>query len=266
MAIGPVQLIALGFDKPDFQGEIVDELERLRGSDMVRVIDALVVYKDANGEVVALKGSQLSKDEAEEFGAVVGGLLGLGAAGEEGMVAGAMAGAEAASDGVDVFSEEEAWDVLEELPNDAAAALILLEHRWAIGSGTPSCVPEASASPRASSARSTSWRWGSSSPRRPKRSRLPKPGRNRPRSRSSKGGTLMMPGRRVARRTARRTSRRMASQMSRKLHRRPPHHRRPPLPAPQDEMAELQQLAQMKEQGILTEEEFAAKKKQILGI
>jgi hypothetical protein len=31
-----------------------------------------------------------------------------------------------------VFDEEEAWDVLEELPNDAAAALILLEHRWAI--------------------------------------------------------------------------------------------------------------------------------------
>ena len=31
-------------------------------------------------------------------------------------------------------------------------------------------------------------------------------------------------------------------------------------------MAQIQQLAQMKEQGILTEEEFAAKKKQILGI
>jgi len=109
MTIGPVQLIALGFDKPDFQGEIIEELERLRGSDTIRVIDALVVYKDADGEVAALKGSQLSKEEAEEFGAVVGALLGLGAAGEEGMEAGAIAGAE------------------------AAAALILLEHRWAIG-------------------------------------------------------------------------------------------------------------------------------------
>jgi uncharacterized membrane protein len=133
MTIGPVQLIALGFDKPDFQGEIIDELERLRGNDTIRVIDALVVYKDADGEVAALKGSQLSKKEAEEFGAVVGALLGLGAAGEEGMEAGAIAGAEAASDGIDVFSEEEAWDVLAEIPNDAAAALILLEHRWAIG-------------------------------------------------------------------------------------------------------------------------------------
>ena len=29
MTIGPVQLLVLGFDKPDFQGEIIDELERL---------------------------------------------------------------------------------------------------------------------------------------------------------------------------------------------------------------------------------------------
>lgn len=33
-----------------------------------------------------------------------------------------------------------------------------------------------------------------------------------------------------------------------------------------DEAAQIQQLAQLKEQGLLTEEEFAAKKKQILGI
>jgi hypothetical protein len=39
----------------------------------------------------------------------------------------------------------------------------------------------------------------------------------------------------------------------------------PPPPAP-DPIAELQQLAQLKDQGILTEEEFTAKKKQVLGI
>jgi Short C-terminal domain len=37
-------------------------------------------------------------------------------------------------------------------------------------------------------------------------------------------------------------------------------------PAEPDYAAELQQLAQLKEQGILTDEEFEAKKKQILGI
>ena len=61
MTIGPVQLIALGFDKPDFQGEMIEELERLRESDTVRVIDALVVFKDAEGDVAVLKGSQLTQ-------------------------------------------------------------------------------------------------------------------------------------------------------------------------------------------------------------
>jgi hypothetical protein len=40
----------------------------------------------------------------------------------------------------------------------------------------------------------------------------------------------------------------------------------PAAPAEPDYTAELEQLAQLKNQGILTEEEFEAKKKQILGI
>jgi hypothetical protein len=34
MAIGPVQLIVLGFQHPEFHGEIVAELERLKESDV----------------------------------------------------------------------------------------------------------------------------------------------------------------------------------------------------------------------------------------
>lgn len=40
----------------------------------------------------------------------------------------------------------------------------------------------------------------------------------------------------------------------------------PAAPAEPDYMAELEKLAQLKNQGILTEEEFQAKKKQLLGI
>lgn len=130
--IGPVQLVVLGFSKPDFRGEILAELERLRESDTVRVIDSLTVYKDAEGDVAVLKVGNLSDEESAEFGALVGALVGLGAGGEEGMETGAELGAEAAAEGIDVFPEEEAWDVLDELPTDSAAALILLEHRWAI--------------------------------------------------------------------------------------------------------------------------------------
>jgi len=132
MAIGPVQLIVLGFNHPDFHGEIIEELERLHDSGTVRVIDALAVYKDANGELEAEHLSNLSEAEAIELGSKIGALIGLGVEGEEGMEAGAVAGAEAAADGVHVFSDEDAWDVLEDIPNDSAAALILLEHHWAV--------------------------------------------------------------------------------------------------------------------------------------
>src|SRR5436190_6050193 len=132
MAIGPVQLIVLGFKHPDFHGEIIAELERLKESDTVRVIDALAVHKDAAGEIEVAHLSNRSKDEAIELGSKVGALIGVGIEGEEGMAAGAEAGAEAAENGVSVFSDDEAWDVLEEIPNDSAAALILLEHHWAV--------------------------------------------------------------------------------------------------------------------------------------
>src|SRR3954449_9418669 len=132
MAIGPVQLIVLGFSHPEFHGEIIEELERLRASDTVRVIDALAVHKDADGDIEVVHLSNLSKDEAIEVGSKVGALIGLGIEGEEGMVAGAEAGAAAAQDGLNAFSDEEAWDVLEEIPDDSAAALILLEHHWAV--------------------------------------------------------------------------------------------------------------------------------------
>ena len=131
MAIGPVQLIVLGFNHPEFHGEIIAELERLRESDTVRVIDSLAVHKDADGQLEVKHLSNLSDDEAIELGSKVAALIGLGIEGEEGMEAGAALGAEAGADGIDVFSGDE-WDVIEDIPNDSAAALILLEHHWAV--------------------------------------------------------------------------------------------------------------------------------------
>ena len=132
VSIGPVQLITLGFSHPDFHGEIRAELERLRQSDTVRVIDALAVYKDAAGGIEVEHLSNLSTEEAVELGTVIGALIGLGIEGEKGLEEGAVAGAEAAAEGIHAFSDEEAWDVLEEIPNDSAAALLLLEHQWAV--------------------------------------------------------------------------------------------------------------------------------------
>jgi hypothetical protein len=110
MPLGPVQLLVVGFDRPDFSGEVLAELERLRDSDVVRVIDLLVVHKGADGVVQRLHRSDVGAE-----GAVVSALIGLDAPRPE-------------SDG-----EDELWSLEEAIPNDSAAAIALVEHRWAIG-------------------------------------------------------------------------------------------------------------------------------------
>jgi hypothetical protein len=116
MALGPVQLLVVGFGRPDFSGEVLTELERLRESDIVRVIDLLVVHKDADGVVQRLERS----DSTVAGGAVVGAVIGLGATGVE-------------PDRGHLPAGEEFWSLDEAIPNDSAAAIALIEHRWAIG-------------------------------------------------------------------------------------------------------------------------------------
>ena len=73
----------------------------------------------------------------------------------------------------------------------------------------------------------------------------------------------MMPARRVARRTSRRTSRRMSAAQQPPPEAAPAPAAAAPAPAQRGDMAEIQQLAAMKDQGILTEEEFQAKKSRL---
>ena len=131
MALGPVQILVVGFTDAEFKGTIRDELARLKENDIVRLIDLIAVRKDEDGNVERLQQSDMSDDELHEFGAIVGALIGFGAAGDEGAEAGAMAGADAMDDG-HVFDESQMWYVDEAIPPGTAAAIALLEHRWAI--------------------------------------------------------------------------------------------------------------------------------------
>ena len=131
MTLGPVQMLVVGFDDPKFTGEIAEELRRLRDDDVIRLIDVLAVWKDSDGVVEAVQASDLSLEEAEAFGATVGALIGVGLAGEEGAELGAAAGAAAGQDG-HVIADEEMFDIADSIPNGSAAAIALIEHRWAI--------------------------------------------------------------------------------------------------------------------------------------
>ena len=80
------------------------------------------------------------------------------------------------------------------------------------------------------------------------------------------------PSRRVARRTSRRVSRRQQAMAPPEPEYAPPpqpEYAPPAAPAQSAEpgyVAELEQLGRLKEQGLITDDEFEAKKKQILGI
>jgi hypothetical protein len=122
MTMGPVQLLVVGFGDPAFTGEIQAELDRLRADDVVRVLDLLVVHKDADGNLSRPAG---------------GGLPGAG-----GAIAGALAGLEQDEDadggtgartpGFPGDNGEDVWYIDDAIERDSAAAVVVLEHRWAI--------------------------------------------------------------------------------------------------------------------------------------
>ena len=118
-------------ENPDFRGQILAELERLRDNDTVRLIDLLVVRKNEDGIVDRVQISDLDTEEAMEFGALVGALIGFGTGDEETMEAAAVAGAAEMADS-HLLDDAEVWYVADAIPNGTTAAIALLEHRWAI--------------------------------------------------------------------------------------------------------------------------------------
>jgi len=131
MTLGPVQMLVVGFEGDHFTGEILAELKRLREQDVIRLIDLMFVKKDEEGNVEARQLSDLGQEEAMEFGAIVGALIGFGAGGEEEARRAAVVGATELEDG-HVFDDDDVWYVTDAIPNGTAAAIALMEHRWAI--------------------------------------------------------------------------------------------------------------------------------------
>ena len=120
--IGPVQLLAVGFD-PDasFEGKILDELERLESHETIRILDLLFVGKDAEtGDLLALDY------QGEELGAIVGALLGFEFDGEQ---------PDGTTDGMQGhafgLSRGEIQDIAASLDPGNSAGFVLIEHVWA---------------------------------------------------------------------------------------------------------------------------------------
>jgi uncharacterized membrane protein len=133
MAIGPVQMLVIGFEDPDFHGQIYEELKKVREAGIIRLIDLQFVYKDEDGNIDTLEATDLSDEERQRFGAVVGGLIGYGAAGERGARAGAELGAVSVAEHDYGIAEVDIDAIGDAIPKNSAAAFLLIEHHWAIG-------------------------------------------------------------------------------------------------------------------------------------
>jgi uncharacterized membrane protein len=124
MTIGPIQLVVLGFEEPDrLQGRILAELEEIRGRDVVRLLDLLFVARDEAGGLAVL---ELPGEDWAGHGALLGALLGLDAAGD------GQAPDDTVPEGTEAgLTSEEVRRVAATLEPGTAAALLLVEHRWA---------------------------------------------------------------------------------------------------------------------------------------
>ncbi|HJZ38434.1 MAG TPA: hypothetical protein VJ204_19345 [Solirubrobacterales bacterium] len=130
-APGPVQLLVIAFANGKFDGRVLEELRRLREHDVVGLLDLLFVVKDDDGEVFELELSDLSAEESAECGALVRALF--GSTGEDEGTAGRPrpTAATVAQNG-SLLDLSEAWFLADVIPAGTAAAVVLLEHRWAI--------------------------------------------------------------------------------------------------------------------------------------
>jgi hypothetical protein len=72
--------VGAGLRGSPVQGRHPGRAQGLRDSDVVRLVDVLVVRKDEDGNVEHVQRSDLTAEEAEEFGATVGALIGFGPA------------------------------------------------------------------------------------------------------------------------------------------------------------------------------------------
>ena len=115
--IGPTQLIAVGFaPRVDFVGAIIEEIDKLQGHGVLRLLDVLVLTMDDDGSLTRVEIAD------EDFGNLLIAGVQLDPFDVFAMFEGR---------GVEVLQSVRAQALVEALVPGSGVALILVEHRWA---------------------------------------------------------------------------------------------------------------------------------------
>jgi uncharacterized membrane protein len=140
MTLGSVHLMVIGLrgHDDDFKGKVPQAFraahalhaERRHGD--VRVLDMLLVRKDADGNIEQIRIDKLGEQERAFAGAVAGSLLGLPTARMARAKPKELYGALATAQRQFGLGEADLREITRDIPNGNAAAIVLVEHLWAI--------------------------------------------------------------------------------------------------------------------------------------
>ena len=107
MALGPIEVIVIGFPGSEFNGDIMPELQRLVEEETITIVDGLLVTKSTDGEVdFAEFGEEGGNDRATQLEALLDQLEAL-------------------------ISDEDVTEIAETLEPGSSAAILVFEHTWA---------------------------------------------------------------------------------------------------------------------------------------
>ena len=129
MRFGPIQLLLFGFESnKNFKGDILRELNTVRGFGIIRIIDGLFILKDEAGNLVQIADSDLSVQEATELGGVVAKMMGMGDNPDRETM---MAAVEAMEDSFGLGTDD-IERIKDQLKPGTSALILMIEHVWAI--------------------------------------------------------------------------------------------------------------------------------------
>jgi hypothetical protein len=104
---GPVDVVVLAFGEPRFDGSILTELERQAASGTIRVLDAMVLFKEANERCWRLDLEDMTPEQKAAVGFIETGTRGL-------------------------FDSDDADTLYEGMVPDSAVMALAIEHTWAV--------------------------------------------------------------------------------------------------------------------------------------
>jgi len=107
MALGPIEVLVVGFPGNQFTGEIIPELEKLVEAGTISVIDGIFIRKDVDGSTTFVEFSELGDDE--DANRLVGLLNQIDS----------------------LISDEDVQELTESLEPNSSAAMLVFEHTWA---------------------------------------------------------------------------------------------------------------------------------------